>query len=50
VLVDQLHEAIDELLPLVVADLTERDLAAQMFVAVGITPRASQGALASDLD
>ena len=50
VLVDQLHEAIDELLPFVVADLTQRDLAAQMFIAVGATPRASQRALASDLD
>ena len=50
VLVDQSHEPIDELLALVVADLPQRDAAAQMLVAVGVTARAAQRTLAGDFD
>jgi hypothetical protein len=49
-LVDQRKEAIDELLSLEVADLPQRDLAAEMFVALGVTSRAAERALAGDLD
>ena len=50
VLVDERQEPIDELLTLVVADLSERDVAAEMLVAVGVASRAAQRALAGDFD
>ena len=48
--VDQAENAVDELLPLVVADLAEGDLTAQVIVAVGVAPRAMQRTLARDFD
>ena len=49
-LVDQFEEPIDQLLTLEVADLAQRDVAAQMLVAVCITTGAPQRALARNLD
>ena len=48
--VDQAEDAVDELLALEVADFTQCELAAEMIVAVGVTPGAAQRALAGDLD
>src|SRR5262249_54953940 len=48
--VDDREHTIDQLLPLEVSDLTERDVAAEMTVAVRIAARAPQRALARDLD
>ena len=41
--VDELKEAVDELLPLEVADLAKRDVAAEVFVTVGVTAGAASG-------
>ena len=49
-LIDQLEEAIDELLALEVAHLAEGDLAAEMVVAVRVAARAPQRAFPGDLD
>ena len=50
VVIDELHEIIDEFLAFVVADLAQRDAAAEVFVAVCVTTWAAQGALAGDFD
>ena len=48
--IDQRDDAVDELLALEVADLPQRDLAAEVIVAVGVAAGASQRAFARDLD
>jgi hypothetical protein len=48
--VDELEESCDELVSLEVGELTKRDAAAEMLVAVGIAARAAQRALTSDFD
>src|SRR5688572_7804374 len=48
--VDQLQEAIDELLALVVADLAQCDATAEVFVAVCVTTWTAERALAGDFN
>jgi hypothetical protein len=50
VLIDQLEELVDQLLALVVANLTERDAAAEMLVVVCVATGAAQRTLASDFN
>jgi hypothetical protein len=48
--IDQRQHAVDERLPLEVADLTKRDAAAEMRVVIGVAPRTAQWTFACDLD
>ena len=48
--IDEREDAVNQLLTLEVADLAQRDLAAEMIVAVGVAAGAVQRALARDLD
>ena len=50
VLVDELEHAVDERLALEVAHLAQRQVAAEMIVAVRVAARAVQRTLARDLD
>ena len=50
VLVDQLQHALHERVALVVGDLAQRDVAAEMIVAEGIAARATQRTLTRDFD
>ncbi len=47
---DDVEHAVDELLSLVIGKFPQYDVAAQVLVAVRVTPRAAQRALASDFD
>ena len=49
-LVDQAENAVDERLPLVVADFAQRDVAAKMLVAVGVAAGTLQRTLPCDFD
>ena len=49
-LVDDRENAIDEFLSFVVGDLSERDVAAEVLVAVGVAARAAERAFARDFD
>src|SRR5688572_17481686 len=48
--IDECHEALDELLALVVGQPSKRDVAAKVIVAVGIAARASERTLFRDFD
>ena len=48
--IDEREHAVDEGLALEVADLAERDVAAEVIVAVGVAARTLQRALARDFD
>ena len=48
--IDEREDAVDELLALEVADLAQREVAAEMIVAVGVAAWTVQRALARDLD
>jgi hypothetical protein len=50
VLIDQLQETVDEFVAFVVADLPERDFAAEVLIAVRVTAGAAQRALSRDLN
>ena len=50
VVIDQRHEARDELVALVVADAAQGDLTTEVFVAVCVAARAPERALLGDLD
>ena len=50
VAIDELDDAVDELLALEVADLAQRHLAAEVIVAVGVAAGAVQRAFARDFD
>ena len=49
-LLDQLEESRDELVALVIADLSQRDAAAEVVVTVRVTAGAAQGTFPSDLN
>ena len=48
--IDERHDAVDELLALEVADLAQREVAAEMIVAVGVAAGTAERAFAGDLD
>jgi hypothetical protein len=50
VFVDQREEPADEFIPLVVADFAKRDVAAEVFGAVGVAAGAAERAFPGDLD
>ena len=48
--IDQRHESRDQLIALVIGQPSERDVAAEMLIAVGVATRTPQRALLGDLD
>ena len=48
--VDERHHAVDQLLAFEVADLAQREVAAEMIVAVGVAAGTAQRTLARDFD
>jgi hypothetical protein len=48
--VDELHEAVDQLLTFVVADFAESHAAAEVLIAIGIATGTAKRTLASDFD
>ena len=48
--IDERHDAVDERLPFEIADFPEREIAAEVIVAVGIATGAAQRALTGDFD
>jgi hypothetical protein len=47
---NQREKSVDKLLSFEIADLSERHLAAEVVVAIGVTARASEGTFAGNLD